>query len=286
MGKLPALPKGKDMRAVFCAFVLLSLAFLALASGEPRASRSWGHAHNDYRHPRPLFDALDHGFRSIEADVLLVGDELMVAHDRIEVRPGRTLGHLYLDPLLRLHREGHPALADDHPSGPLLLLVDFKTEAEPAYLRLKELLEPCRPMLTRFEGNRVVPGAVMVVVSGNRPVDLMAREPERLAAADGRLSDLNREMSEPSLMPLVSDHWRSHFSWDGQGDMPEDERAHLHDIVARARARGHLLRFWATPEREALWRELVAAGVDYINTDRLGEVRDFLATNGEDAAHE
>src|SRR5436190_12307328 len=26
------------------------------------------HAHNDYEHKRPLFDALDHGFCSVEAD--------------------------------------------------------------------------------------------------------------------------------------------------------------------------------------------------------------------------
>ena len=30
------------------------------------------HAHNDYEHPRPLFDALDHGFKSVEADIWLV----------------------------------------------------------------------------------------------------------------------------------------------------------------------------------------------------------------------
>ena len=29
------------------------------------------HAHNDYEHKRPLFDALDHGFCSVEADVFL-----------------------------------------------------------------------------------------------------------------------------------------------------------------------------------------------------------------------
>ena len=40
------------------------------------------HAHNDYLHERPLFDALENGFRSIEADVFTQGDSLYVAHDR------------------------------------------------------------------------------------------------------------------------------------------------------------------------------------------------------------
>ena len=41
------------------------------------------------------------------------------------------------------------------------------------------------------------------------------------------------------------------------------------------------LRFWATPDRPgparaALWRELLAAGVDLLNTNDLGGLRAFL----------
>src|SRR4051812_48862087 len=57
------------------------------------------HAHNDYEHPRPLLDALDCGFCSVEADVHLVGGRLLVAHDAAHLRPARTLQSLYLDPL-------------------------------------------------------------------------------------------------------------------------------------------------------------------------------------------
>ena len=39
------------------------------------------HAHNDYEHDRPLRDALDPGFTSVEADVWLVDGKLLVAHD-------------------------------------------------------------------------------------------------------------------------------------------------------------------------------------------------------------
>src|SRR5204862_3959746 len=57
------------------------------------------HAHNDYEHSRPLLDALDRGFCSIEADVWLVDGRLLVAHDRNAVKAERTLQTLYLDPL-------------------------------------------------------------------------------------------------------------------------------------------------------------------------------------------
>jgi glycerophosphoryl diester phosphodiesterase len=63
--------------------------------------------------------------------------------------------------------------------------------------------------------------------------------------------------------------------------MPEAEREKLHAIVEQAHAAGYRVRFWATPDmdtaaREALWRELVAAGVDHINTDDLAGLQEFL----------
>jgi hypothetical protein len=50
---------------------------------------SQGHAHNDYLHDRPLLDALDAGFSSVEADIFLVDDQLLVAHTAREIDPER-----------------------------------------------------------------------------------------------------------------------------------------------------------------------------------------------------
>ena len=80
--------------------LLLPVGGASAATAPPEASPlSRAHAHNDYEHPRPLLDALDHGFTSVEADVWLVGDELLVGHDLADLVPGRTLEKLYLDPL-------------------------------------------------------------------------------------------------------------------------------------------------------------------------------------------
>jgi len=43
-----------------------------------------GHAHNDYENENPLYDALENGFISVEADVHLIDDQLYVSHDRPE----------------------------------------------------------------------------------------------------------------------------------------------------------------------------------------------------------
>jgi hypothetical protein len=37
-----------------------------------------------------------------------------------------------------------------------------------------------------------------------------------------------------------------------------------------------MIRFWATPDKEPMWRELNEAGVDLINADNLSGLRQFL----------
>jgi glycerophosphoryl diester phosphodiesterase len=84
-----------------------------------------------------------------------------------------------------------------------------------------------------------------------------------------------------SLMPLVSDNWANNFTWSGLGPMPAAEQAKLRETVTTAHHAGYKVRFWSTPDvpgaaREALWSELTAAGVDYLNTDDLHGLESFL----------
>ena len=65
------------------------------------------------------------------------------------------------------------------------------------------------------------------------------------------------------------------------GAFPDAERQKLRTIIGPAHARGQKVRFWATPDlagpdRDALWAELLAAGVDYLNTDDLAGLEAFL----------
>jgi Glycerophosphoryl diester phosphodiesterase family len=83
------------------------------------------------------------------------------------------------------------------------------------------------------------------------------------------------------LVPLVSDNWTRVFSWTGEGEMPASERTRLHQIVTTAHTADQRVRFWATPDmpgaaRDAVWNELLAAGVDHINTDDLTGLETFL----------
>jgi hypothetical protein len=239
------------------------------------------HAHNDYEHRRPLYDALDHSFTSVEVDVHLVDGQLLVAHDEEDVQENLTLQSLYLDPLRERVRQNGGRV---YPEGPqFILLVDVKSEAEETYQILREVLEEYEDILTTFSSDSQEDGAIFVIISGNRPRAVMASETLRYAAYDGRLDDLDSGAAA-SFIPLISDKWTSHFFWEGRGEMPEQERQKLRDIVETAHQQGRRVRFWATPDdrsqvREAVWRELVLAGVDLINTDDLEGLQQFLLEN-------
>lgn len=237
-----------------------------------------GHAHNDFNHSRPLFDALSHGFSSVEADIHLLDGQLFVAHDAKDIVPDRTLQSLYLEPLVeRIELNGGSVYGDGRT---LTLLIDVKTNAEDTYLALHQVLRRFQSILTVYSGQDIREGAIVAIVSGNRARGLMETQDVRYAAYDGRLPDLESGASA-SLIPLISDRWTKHFTWGGDGTMPRRERAKLNRIVADAHAAGQRVRFWATPDepgqrRDAVWRTLVDAGVDLINTDDLVGLERFL----------
>jgi len=240
------------------------------------------HAHNDYLHERPLIDAMEHGFRSIEADVFSLGDSLYVAHDRRDIAPGRTLRGLYLEPLQEYFSEERFTMYDS--AVPLILLIDIKDDGLTSYKLLDRILQDYRDILYGTGPEGLIGGRVMVVVSGNRPIDYMMQQSHRFAFVDGRLEDLTEDYS-PHLMPLISDRWTKYFSWTGKGEMPEKQRTQLRSYVQQAHEKGQLIRFWSTPdapgmEREAVWTALLEAGADLINTDDLAGLRTFLSTGG------
>ncbi|MCL4180834.1 MAG: phosphatidylinositol-specific phospholipase C/glycerophosphodiester phosphodiesterase family protein [Verrucomicrobia bacterium] len=231
------------------------------------------HSHNDYLQERPLLDALDHGFCSVEADIFLVDDRLLVAHERSQLRPERTLEALYLKPLLERVRQHGGCVYT--PGVAFHLLIDIKSDSLPTYQALDRLLQAHAEMLTRFESDRTTTNAVTVTISGNRPREYLEQQSVRFAGYDGRLTDLDSETT-PRLIPLVSDNWQAHFQWRGNGPLTEPECMKLRELVRRAHEQGRAIRFWANPDLPEGWAALRNAGVDLINTDNLSGLREFL----------
>jgi hypothetical protein len=258
--------------ALFAASCCLPIAAIAAetASVTPLAQ---AHAHNDYEHDRPLLDALDHGFSSVEADIYLIDGALLVAHNRSDVKPERTLQRLYLDPLReRVQANGGSV----YPGGkPFYLLIDIKTDGQAAYAALDKVLAEYDDVITSVHDGKLEPKAISVAISGDCPREMITAAKHRYAGIDGRLTDLDSDVPA-HLMPLISDRWGAHFKWRGRGAISEMDRGKLQQAVDAAHAHGRRIRFWATPETIETWTVLQAAGADHINTDNLAGLEAFL----------
>jgi hypothetical protein len=236
------------------------------------------HSHNDYEHERPLFDALDCNFKSIEADVFAIGDSLFVSHNFEDIKPGRTLHQLYLEPLKnRIHQNNGSVYGNGEE---VILFIDIKDDGLKTYQLLHKILEAYKSDLTVFENGVKKKGSIMVVVSGNRPFDYMESQKIRYAGFDGRMENLDSDIS-PALMPVVSDNWTKNFKWNGIGEFPANEKQKLAEYSSKAKSKGYILRFWNTPnqtpeQRIAVWKELKNSGVGLIGADNLKELQNFL----------
>lgn len=239
------------------------------------------HAHNDYHHDIPLLEALEHGFKSIEADIFLKDGQLLVGHNKSELHPDRTLEKLYLKPLYNRveSNNGHVYKNKEE----LLLLIDFKSDGSKTYAVLKQLLTQYKSILTTYEDKKTINRAVKIIITGNRPWKHIISDKTRYVTLDGNVKHLDSDIPA-SIMPLVSDNWKTHFTWTGKGPMPADQYQLLESIVSKAHKKGIIVRFWATPDkpspqRTAIWQTLTKAGVDLINTDDLNGLRNFLKHN-------
>lgn len=239
------------------------------------------HAHNDYLHTRPLLDALDHGFCSVEADIYLVDGKLLVAHDRDKVKQDRTLQALYLDPLRERVRKNGGRVYPDGPE--FTLLIDLKSDWQRIYPVLRSVLTNYSDVLTTFRGDVKQTNAILAIISGSRDPAMFTGEATRYAGFDGEPSDLDTNPS-PDFAPWISASWGSKFRWRGAGAIPDAELRQLQTIVSRAHEQGRRVRFWGAPDNSNFWQAMLAAGVDLINTDDLVGLEKFFGDGGGQAS--
>ena len=259
--------------------ILALLSVGAITAGPVPLTRL--HAHNDYEHKRPLLDALDHGFCSIEADIYLIDGKLFVAHERRDVRPERTLQALYLDPLRERVKQNGGRV---YPNGPeVTLLIDLKSDWTQIYPVLRNVLKDYADILMSFHDGAKQTNAIIAIITGNRSKAMFDGESIRYAAYDGELKDLESG-DNADLIPWISSEWSKTFTWRGNGAMPGTEQQKLDDIVARAHRQGRKVRFWGAPDKAVFWGELLKHNVDLISTDDLEGAQKFLLENSKTIA--
>jgi hypothetical protein len=237
-----------------------------VAGHHPRA-----HAHNDYEHERPLLDALDHRFYSVEADVYFDGGRLSVSH--LSWGAKGTLQQLYLDPL----QQRVDAQGSVHGDGvPFTLWVDLKEGQRELIDTLHTLLERY-PMLTRIDGDEVLPGPVTVVLTGDDKGkrDFVSRFPQRRAVRDSNHYSPEDPPAD-SAWRYYALNWNTYLDSSGTGALDAEQRTRLACIVENAHAQGRQVRLFGAPDHPEAWSVALELGVDFINTDKLSELDAFL----------
>jgi hypothetical protein len=251
---------------------LLCCGFIGFSSSQNKLPHAQAHAHNDYEHAKPLWDALEKGFISVEADVHLVNGNLLVSHNTPKDN-APTLQQLYLNPLDSLLSRNSDKIYPDY-DGSFYLMIDCKTEAEPTYAAIQKVMAGYKKLLCH--SNRC---PVKIFISGNRALNTMIKEGYQGIALDGRPGDLGQGISS-EWMPVVSDRYSNWSAWNGKSEVQNKDLVRIHQLADRVHAEGKKLRLWAIPDHEKAWQVLLDAGVDFINTDRLSELDQFLNKNG------
>ena len=233
------------------------------------------HAHNDYKHERPLLDALSYGFTSIEVDILLVNGQLLVGHDYPEKEQTLpTLSELYLQPLDSIFIKNRGMLYPGHDIASFLM-IDIKTDGEKTYLLLNEQLQKYQKWIHQYE-NEGRQGKLTVFISGNRPMQTVMQDNHRLVSLDGRPVDLGKGFDK-EMMPVISQNYGLYSTWIGEGQMPKADQEKIRLLANNVHLEDKKLRLWGYPDNIDIWTTLRTLGVDIINADDLEMLRDFLS---------
>lgn len=252
---------------------LLAISFLpgAACTQQPVYTTSNAHSHNDYNNTNPFFGAYAESFGSIEADIFLHHDSLIVGHNWADTQYHRTLENMYLAPL-----QQRVALNNGNPykdrSRRLQLMIDLKTEGTPTLRKLVEVLGHY-PALIHSKN-------IQFVMSGNRPADSLFAAYPPYIWFDGVLS---KQYSPAALSKIVmlSDDLKDYTHWNGMTPLADSDYRRLESMVQYAHRLQKKIRFWDAPDSTNAWNELMRLHVDYINTDHIPELASFLQRSGD-----
>ena len=247
----------------FYILLFLSLSYIAVHAQWGNYSTSNAHSHNDYEQFTPFFSAYQEGFGSMEADIFLQNDSLLVSHDRKGLLLKRTLENLYLLPLDScIKRNGGYVYADRQKK--LQLLIDIKTEAVSTLAKLIAVLGK----YPRLTGSKTL----SIVISGNRPPANSFISYPNFIQFDGELSVSYSDTSLKKIS-MLSDFVGKYVK---SKEISSEEFQQLQLVIDRAHKLQKKVRLWGTPDNPDTWRKLIELQVDYINTDYINALANFL----------
>lgn len=257
------------MQRTHYSIIYFALAWLAATAGlpaQPDCPRGAlpAYAHNDYKNPRPLYDALALGYQGVEADVFLVRGELRLGHDRRAAKRGAAFDAQYLAPLRSLVARCGPLTAAGRP---FLLTVEIKEKSRETYDTLAALLARYPDLFTPdsapavevvLVGRDLAPGAENSTGPPRRQVELLRADTRGVVTTD------------PEVRLISVDYGKTMGRW---WTTPGRRRRWFSTLRAvKAANPAQRIRVYHVPVNERAYRKLLDAGVDLIGT------QDIIAT--------
>jgi len=237
-----------------------------LMDGHRRYTMANTHSHNDYEQATPFWLAYGQQFGSIEADIFWLDGKMLVGHSLEEIKSGRTLEEYYLKPLLTCLQKnnGHP-YADS--ARQLQMLIDVKTDSIATLNALIDLLKKYPPLANT--------PSVKWVITGRRPRPELFTSYPAFISFDGIL---HAEYSPEALSKIVmmSDDLHYYTHWSGLTGIPPEEQNAIQAAISRSHHLQKPVRFWDAPDFPQAWTQLIRLQVDFINTDHIRQLADFL----------
>jgi alkaline phosphatase len=255
------------MKNLVLIFLLLSTARAVAQTNVYTTANA--HAHNDYQHEPPLISAYNSKFGSVEVDVFLNDNDLLVAHTEKDIPNNKRLEDVYLKPLLGFIQANKGYVYEDT-AQTLVLMIDVKSEAKPTLRKLIELLSKY-PEITQCK-------SLMILISGNKPAPSTFVNYPSFIWFDGLLS-ASYKSEELSRIAILSDNFINYTKWKGDDDPTEKSWEALKKAVAKGHELGKKVRFWNTPDFMEGWQKVIELDVDYIDTYSIGALADYLKKN-------
>lgn len=253
----------KNLFLLFCLFCTVN------AFSQPRRYTCRNiHSHNDYKQAQPFYTAYNAQVGSMEADIFLDGNNLLVAHQQNELNIINTLEAMYLqrlDSCIKVNK-GFP-YADK--TEKLQLLIDLKTYG-PALLN--ELIKHLRHFPSIINNRNIT--ITITGIDHNFPNDSVFKDYPDFIHFDGVL-DVHYSESAQQKIVMYSDDFMKYVSWRRDGAL-EVNFNFIKSEAARVHKEGKTFRLWDAPDNPVSWKTLMDAGVDYINTDRINKLASFL----------
>ena len=186
----------------------------------------------------------------------------------------KNIQQLYLDPIKKVIEQNGGNVYKGFVT-PVIFMIDFKTGSSETYNRLKEILKNYESMITVYKGDSVIhQHAINILITGNSPLNPVLKEDSSVVTIDGNINDMNNTAVDKATT-RYSSAWENYFSWTGNGIISATEKAKLDSLVAKAHEKKKQIRFYHIPDKPNVWRTLLDAKVDWINTNKLNAYRMF-----------